>query len=635
FNSHTDVSIGNLTSPTNCRKVSSAQTISVWIKNHGPYSISNIPIVYQLNNNSPINEVHSSSIATNDSALHTFSTLGNFSASGTYNLKFYTNHPVDENASNDTAEYSIAFTGLFTNMLDSIGICLGEDVTLDPAGSAASSYLWSDGSTSSTLELDGTSLTVGKTMYGVMLTDASGCILTDSIQVIVSNPAIVNLGADTILCAENSIVLGTTISNGSYKWNDNSTNKTLNVSSYGTYSVAVTSGFNCTISDTIAVNFFSPITLNMSTEEEFCIGDSVELTPGIYASYLWNDLSTQSSLSIYNTGVYSVTVLDSFGCIGKDTTVVTVNELPDFTLGNDTSMCEGGSLVLNAWVLGHIYKWQDNSTNSQFNVTDAGTYWVTLTSGKTCSATDSINVWVDAKPEVDLGLDTAICEGSSLNLNVFVQGASYVWQDNSTNASLDVTSAGDYSVELTSEDGCVNSDSITVSTNPNPIIDLGKDTLIGYGRIKDNALRLEVASGYESYLWSTGATENYIVIDESINLGKHEYSVIVTNSFGCSSYDTIQVEVFDNSSVNGLGYSKLVVYPNPSSDKISIYLEGLNGNIRLKLSDMFGRMIMSEELYIANNSISKSMDLSALPKGSYLLFLQGENGAKTVKIILN
>ncbi|CAN5537264.1 hypothetical protein BH11BAC3_BH11BAC3_26090 [soil metagenome] len=63
----------------------------------------------------------------------------------------------------------------------------------------------------------------------------------------------------------------------------------------------------------------------------------------------------------------------------------------DINLGNDTTLCEGKQLQLNATVPGASYQWQNNSTNSVFNVTAPGKYWVTVT-GDRCSISDTINV---------------------------------------------------------------------------------------------------------------------------------------------------------------------------------------------------------------------------------------------------
>jgi gliding motility-associated-like protein len=69
-----------------------------------------------------------------------------------------------------------------------------------------------------------------------------------------------------------------------------------------------------------------------------------------------------------------------------------INPLPDKPfLGNDTALCPGETIVLNA---GNYtsYFWQDNSTASSFVVNQSGNYWVSVKSGGVCASSDSIAI---------------------------------------------------------------------------------------------------------------------------------------------------------------------------------------------------------------------------------------------------
>ncbi len=132
--------------------------------------------------------------------------------------------------------------------------------------------------------------------------------------------------------------------------------------------------------------------------------------------------------------------------------------LPNLDLGNDTTLCQGETLILDATTTYASYIWQDNSTNPTFNVTQQGTYWVQITDS--CgSTTDTINVSYYPLLTLDLGNDTTICQGETLILDATTTNASYIWQDNSTNPTFNVTQQGTYWVEVT-VNNCSTTDSI-------------------------------------------------------------------------------------------------------------------------------------------------------------------------------
>jgi gliding motility-associated-like protein len=130
------------------------------------------------------------------------------------------------------------------------------------------------------------------------------------------------------------------------------------------------------------------------------------------------------------------------------------------SIGNDTTLCAGNTLVLNASTSNASYNWQDNSTNSTFTVNQQGNYWVNVTSNG-CSSSESINVNYSALPIINLGNNINLCNGESITLNATNNNATYVWQDNSTSPTYNVTQQGIYWVSVT-ENNCSNSDSIRV-----------------------------------------------------------------------------------------------------------------------------------------------------------------------------
>src|SRR6202008_3034580 len=93
-------------------------------------------------------------------------------------------------------------------------------------------------------------------------------------------------------------------------------------------------------------------------------------------------------------------------------------------LGNDTTLCNGQSLTLDAGNPGATYVWQDGSTAQTLTVTQTGTYSVAVNAGGCNTSHDTIQVtFTNGNVNVNLGNDTAICSGQPLSLDGTTAGA--------------------------------------------------------------------------------------------------------------------------------------------------------------------------------------------------------------------
>jgi len=198
--------------------------------------------------------------------------------------------------------------------------------------------------------------------------------------------------------------------------------------------------------------------LDIGNDTNLCLGVVLTLDATITGtSYLWQDNSTNPTLSVSQTGTYWVEV--SYGCsVISDTIIVTYSFLIN-DLGNDTTLCSGKSLTLDATASNATYLWQDGSIDPTFNVSQAGTYWVEVSD--TCSVSDTIVISDIQIPSIELGHDTILCTGVMLTLDATTTDVTYLWQDNSTNSTFSVTQSGTYLAQLTSICGTI-ADSIIV-----------------------------------------------------------------------------------------------------------------------------------------------------------------------------
>ncbi len=178
--------------------------------------------------------------------------------------------------------------------------------------------------------------------------------------------------------------------------------------------------------------------------------------------YLWSDGSTNPSISVDKEGDYWVEVLN--GCaFGSDTiNIALTNNIFEVELGNDTTLCEGESLQLSAFLNPSAeYFWQNGSTFSDFEVTQAGTYFVDVNIGA-CFDSDTVFIDYAPLPELELGNDTTLCFDDELILNVANDSVFYYqWQDGSVEPEMTVNEPGSYAVLVANECG-IATDQIAV-----------------------------------------------------------------------------------------------------------------------------------------------------------------------------
>jgi gliding motility-associated-like protein len=281
-----------------------------------------------------------------------------------------------------------------------------------------------------------------------------------------------------------------------------------------------------------------------SSQDTICAGECVQLiNSSINANqYQWTitganisstNIPAPNNICFPNAGTYTIELIAS-NFTNADTTIrqIVVNDIPDFSLGNDTSFCDMDSFQLDVNLSNVTYQWQDNSNQSSYLAESTGNYAVTVTNSDGCVASDNIQLQFDFTPFLELGNDTIICEGNIVMLDAFTPNGMYLWNDNSISSVRHVDSSGLYFVEV--QVGiCSTSDTINIQVLDAPPIHLGIDTFI----CDNSFITLNAYNSLaSSYLWQDGST---FATYEASNIG--EYSVEVHYASGCINYDTIQI----------------------------------------------------------------------------------------------
>lgn len=348
-------------------------------------------------------------------------------------------------------------------------LCVGQELVIQlPTGTW--SYEWQDGTTNSEY------VVYDSGTYWVTAVDGP-CVASDTIDVAVLDVPSVELGDDIVSCDGNGALLSPEVTDVTdLLWLDGSTGGTLQVDTTGFYTVEV-SNLCGTSSDGVNVTVLEAVLLDLGPDTTLCAGTTYTLTVDLPGWDLaWSDGSAGTSFTISEEGIYWLDIGQA-GCFLSDTVVITGVDVPSLTLGADTTVCNGDSLLLApALVDVDQVFWSDGSSENELMVTATGTY--TLEASNGCGTTiATIDVVIVPPLAIDLGADTVLCGMDTLFLDLSASGTTLTWQDGSTLSAFLIGTAGTYWVDA-ELDGCVASDTLVVQYDSLPELDLGADTVL-------------------------------------------------------------------------------------------------------------------------------------------------------------
>jgi hypothetical protein len=421
-------------------------------------------------------------------------------------------------------------------------------------GVAPFTYLWSNGSTTATIN----DLTEG--FYGVTVSDANGCQGVAAAHLVKSNPFYANLvinqnvscgtGTNSGEVEVESIYGG--IAPYTYLWNNGATTSLIGGLGTGTYTVTITDGTGCAAEFSIPLINQGLHLFANATQEPTCpnfnngVAEVISIFGGVAPyTYLWSNGATTSTITNLTNGVYTVTVTDSGGCTGEGITYLFGSTPFVFTTPVQMPTCpnfnNGEAEVLFAFnaVPPFSYQWSNGATTASATNLTAGVHFVTFTDASGCSVIDSVMLFDSGLMPIIGGTDPTCPNNNdgSIELLYTLGGTApytYLWSNGATTTSLNNLPLGNYFVTVTDATGCTGeggiglfNTSIWSFTYPiqQPNCANSNDGSAGV-----------FALGHApfTYLWSTGATTDTIG-----GVAPGTYFVTVTDFKGCAIVDSI------------------------------------------------------------------------------------------------
>lgn len=456
----------------------------------------------------------------------------------------------------------------------------------------------------------------------------NGCVKNDTITITMLPLPFFDFGDDKIVCFDDRVNLSVTVPNTlEYAWTNSadevvSTQSTyeFNASTTERIYLLVKDANECSYTDSVLVsvnplpNFEITGNATICSEEEASLSVSTDQWETIewYREESVTLFSDVQSIVVQpdTNAEYFARIVDDNACASVRSFIVTVNNRPIPSAGDDTLLCFGehttiGGNYENSSSL--TFAWSPSTGLSDVAIPNpiaeplvTTTYVVTVTNENGCSATDEIYLEVNPRIVVDAGNNAGVCIGSSLTLGgqPTASGSqfpySYQWssesgviEGNDSNPVISPTESGLYYVFVTSGRCEVVYDSIQVTVLPLPQIEVGGDQSIGAGA----AVTLSTSGGV-AYHWtpSESLTDNTSQFPQASPQVTTVYTVRVTDENGCESTGEVKVIV-----QNSLFIPKLFT-PNGDgvNDTFILYGSGI-ASLKFSIHDQNGNSVYYTE----------------------------------------
>jgi gliding motility-associated-like protein len=167
-----------------------------------------------------------------------------------------------------------------------------------------------------------------------------------------------------------------------------------NQSKAGTYrdTLKTWQGCDSTVTTTLIVN---PVPVpDLGPDRDLCSNTQLDITPGSFTSYIWQDMSATKNFKISSAGKYWVRVTNSFNCTATDTLVIrTMLPIPSNFLRDRDSICSYESIQVMPVTFFASYQWSTGESEQKLLVQKSGSYWLAVTDAKGCTGVDTITVF--------------------------------------------------------------------------------------------------------------------------------------------------------------------------------------------------------------------------------------------------
>ncbi|HBS87548.1 MAG: hypothetical protein A2W91_00220 [Bacteroidetes bacterium GWF2_38_335] len=528
-------------------------------------------------------------------------------------------------------------------------IDLGADLTscdsaLIDAGFFAD-YLWNNGATDqvNVIEEGGN--------YSVTVTDINGCVDFDSLFVtIYHSPAQMNEITEEA-CFGDTILFSADFPEYTLLWNTGASTPVISVTEIGDYFVTVTGEGGCTTVSEAQHAIFYELPEDPGLADSAVCNSVILSTENPGCLFVWNTGETTPQITVYETGLYSLTVETMNGCMRSDSAYITVVFSPDLNAGADVETCYGNNVMIGPAdiVPGSTYSWNNGADSPIIEAETSGAYVLTRTDTTGCTQTDAVLVEIFPVPVADFG-DSAICSDAGLLLEV-PDDLAVQWYDSSGFFSdeneITIFNPGEYAVNVTNGFGCTSADTFFI--NHTPFVISPQFLVSSSAKAGDTLQFVSVTHPLPGFfLWNFGdgctssledPTHVYYMEGEfliTMTIGSegcaevYEKNILIS---GFNKYLVQQLDSTDDFHAGFVDFISAVVYPNPGNGEFFLETELTYPAVQhVIIFDLAGHVIAKSTDGKASRHFEKYF-LQNNPSGFYILKVTAGNKSKVFKII--
>ena len=363
------------------------------------------------------------------------------------------------------------------------------------------------------------------------------------------------------------------------------------------------------------------------TSYSVCIGGEVTLDAAaesgadiIWDGGIFDDIAfTPLEIGVFT---YTATTLDDSDCpLSVD---IEVLALPTVVPGaGDENFCEDEAIVLSAAGDADEYSWDPLDLDP-----GVGTHTYTLTGTIIggCESSETLEITVHALPEIIPSVTPDLtCLGQDVIFTA--SGAeTYVWEDPEIESGEDYTTTvpgtTTYLVFGTDLNGCTGVGSVELEVaDAIMITGTASDEVAG----DDGSIAITISGGVPAYMvdWDNDGTGDFDDPASIAGLAGGTYTVLVLGSMGCEGTATFTVN--SQLAVETLEMSTVNIYPNPTTNAVSIELEGA---FTYEVANSNGQIV-----YTGNGMNKEMVDLENLASGIYYFTIKSELEKTSIRVV--
>jgi hypothetical protein len=267
------------------------------------------------------------------------------------------------------------------------------------------------------------------------------------------------------------------------------------------------------------------------------------------------------------------------------------------------------------------------------SASDVGMYtFITVATHGVCPADTSMSYVINVHPlpAVDLGADTTVCGG--ITLDAGNPGSIYLWNTTQNAQTIAAGNTGTYSVIVTTSYGCSSSDTIALVVNPLP--DIASTTISQNVFCIDDAIAPLTGGSPAGGVWSgNGIIGGNSFSPSTAGLGNSFIVYTYTDSIGCS--DSIGATILVNA-CTGITENQLEgnvsVFPNPNNGTFTLLVNADENEMLVELIDVAGKTVYSSSEKDVHAGYRQEINLESVAGGIYMLRITANGEQSLVRI---